>query len=130
MRFWWNDGSAPLRLSRWLGDQLLLLPLTRNPGRKPFGQRSLRQAYSYRTPVSLCVWISGSPRPETRTRCGISITLSSPQLTRWKGSSACGRGKDAQAADDRVDRLEAIKRSPHEEELTGVTIDVWVILPD
>jgi len=39
----------------------------------------------------------------------------------WKGPP--------QAADDRVDRLEAVKRLPHEGELIGATIDVWVILP-
>lgn len=35
-----------------------------------------------------------------------------------------------QAADDRVDRLEAVKRLPCEGELPGATIDVWVIAPD
>jgi Holliday junction resolvase RusA-like endonuclease len=40
----------------------------------------------------------------------------------WKGPS--------QAADDRVDRLQAVKRLPHEGELIGAIIDVWVILPD
>jgi len=37
----------------------------------------------------------------------------------WKGHP--------QAADDKVDRLEAVKRLPHEGEPTGATIDVWVI---
>ena len=40
----------------------------------------------------------------------------------WKGLP--------QPADDRVDRLEAVKRLPHEGELTGATIDVFIILPD
>jgi hypothetical protein len=43
-------------------------------------------------------------------------------LRQWKGHP--------QAADDRVDRLEAVKRLPHKGELTGATIDVWVITPD
>jgi Holliday junction resolvase RusA-like endonuclease len=42
-------------------------------------------------------------------------------LRPWKGKP--------QAADDRVDRLEAIKRLAHQGELTGATIDVWVIVP-
>jgi len=42
-------------------------------------------------------------------------------LRPWKGKP--------QAADDRVDRLEAIKRLAHQDELTGATIDVWVIVP-
>lgn len=32
-----------------------------------------------------------------------------------------------QAADDRVDRLEAIKRHPGTDEAPGATIDVWII---
>jgi Holliday junction resolvase RusA-like endonuclease len=40
----------------------------------------------------------------------------------WKGQP--------QAADDRVDRLEAVKRLPQKGELSGATIDVWVIIPD
>jgi Holliday junction resolvase RusA-like endonuclease len=32
-----------------------------------------------------------------------------------------------QAADDRVDRLEAVKRRPHHGEAPGATIDVWII---
>ena len=43
-------------------------------------------------------------------------------LQTWKGP--------VQAADDRVDRLEAVKRLPHQGEPTGATIDVWVIVPD
>ena len=43
-------------------------------------------------------------------------------LRPWKGHP--------QPADDRVDRLEAVKRLPCEGELTGATIDVWVITPD
>jgi hypothetical protein len=33
------------------------------------------------------------------------------------------------AADDRIDRLEAVKRSPHKGEPTGATIGVWIIPP-
>jgi hypothetical protein len=33
----------------------------------------------------------------------------------------------AQAADDRVDRLEAVKRQPRDGEAAGATIDVWII---
>jgi hypothetical protein len=51
----------------------------------------------------------------------INLTLDAMEgifgLRTWKGP--------AQAADDRVDRLEAVKRLPHEGELTGATIDVW-----
>jgi hypothetical protein len=36
----------------------------------------------------------------------------------------------AQAADDRVDRLEAVKRLPHQGEPTGATTNVRVIVPD
>jgi hypothetical protein len=43
-------------------------------------------------------------------------------VRRWKGP--------ARAADDRVDRIEAIKRLAHEGEATGATIDVRVIVPD
>lgn len=43
-------------------------------------------------------------------------------LRPWKGSP--------QAADDRVDRIEAVKRLPREGEPAGATIDVWVIIPD
>lgn len=43
-------------------------------------------------------------------------------LQTWKGP--------VQAADDKVDRLEAVKRLPHQGEPTGATIDVWVIVPD
>jgi hypothetical protein len=43
-------------------------------------------------------------------------------LRPWKGHP--------QPADDRVDRLEAIKRLPREGESIGATIDVWVITPD
>lgn len=32
-----------------------------------------------------------------------------------------------QAADDRVDRLEAVKRRPRDGEVAGATIDVWII---
>lgn len=35
-----------------------------------------------------------------------------------------------QAADDRVDRLEAIKRRPRDREAPGATIDVWIIDQD
>jgi hypothetical protein len=35
-----------------------------------------------------------------------------------------------QAADDRVDRFEAVKRLPHQGEPAGAAIDVWVIVPD
>lgn len=40
-------------------------------------------------------------------------------LRQWQGKP--------QAADDRVDRLEAIKRQPGAGETPGATIDVWVI---
>jgi Holliday junction resolvase RusA-like endonuclease len=43
-------------------------------------------------------------------------------LRPWKGHP--------QPADDRVDRLEALKRLPGEGESIGATIDVWVITPD
>lgn len=39
----------------------------------------------------------------------------------WKGLP--------QAADDRVDRLEAVKRLPRAGEVAGATIEVWVIDP-
>ncbi len=42
-------------------------------------------------------------------------------LRPWKGKP--------QAADDRVDRLEAIRRLPYQGEPTGAAIDVWVIIP-
>ena len=32
-----------------------------------------------------------------------------------------------QAADDRVDRLEAVKRRPRDGEASGATIEVWII---
>lgn len=40
----------------------------------------------------------------------------------WKGP--------VQAADDRVDRLEAVKRQPLAGEEPGATIDVWIIGPE
>jgi hypothetical protein len=43
-------------------------------------------------------------------------------LRAWKGAP--------QPADDRVDRIEAVKRLPHEGELPGATIDVWVLDPE
>jgi hypothetical protein len=43
-------------------------------------------------------------------------------LRSWNGRS--------QAADDRVDRLEAIKRRPRDGEVPGATIDVWIIDQD
>jgi hypothetical protein len=43
-------------------------------------------------------------------------------LRPWKGHP--------QPADDRIDRLEAVKRLPGEAESMGATIDVWVITPD
>lgn len=43
-------------------------------------------------------------------------------LQPWKGHP--------QSADDRVDRLEAIKHPPGEGESMGATTDVWVITPD
>lgn len=39
----------------------------------------------------------------------------------WQGSP--------QPADDRVDRIEAVKRMPRADEEAGATIDVWVIEP-
>jgi hypothetical protein len=39
-------------------------------------------------------------------------------------------GGPRQAADDRVDRLEAAKRQLHPGDVAGATIDVWVIDPD
>jgi len=35
-----------------------------------------------------------------------------------------------QVADDRVDRLEAVKRRPRDDEVSGATIDVWIIGQD
>jgi hypothetical protein len=56
----------------------------------------------------------------------IKLTLDAMEgifgLQTWKGP--------VQAADDRVDRLEAVKRLPHQGEPTGATIDVRVIVPD
>jgi hypothetical protein len=40
-------------------------------------------------------------------------------LRRWNGRP--------QAADDRVDRLEAVKRRPADGEMPGATINVWTI---
>ncbi|MET9251956.1 hypothetical protein [Nonomuraea sp. NPDC003709] len=40
----------------------------------------------------------------------------------WRGTP--------QPADDRVDRIEAVKRLPGAGEVPGATIDVWVIDPD
>ncbi|MEU7990096.1 hypothetical protein AB0B56_35055 [Streptosporangium canum] len=40
----------------------------------------------------------------------------------WRGTS--------QPADDRVDRIAAVKRLPRAGEVPGATIDVWVIEPD
>jgi len=41
-----------------------------------------------------------------------------------------GVGSGQPPADDKVDRLEALKRLPREGESTRATIDVWVITPD
>jgi Holliday junction resolvase RusA-like endonuclease len=43
-------------------------------------------------------------------------------LRPWKGHP--------QPADDRVDRLEAVKHLPREGESVGASIEVWVITPD
>jgi hypothetical protein len=37
---------------------------------------------------------------------------------------------ERQAADDRVDRIEAVKRRPRDGETVGATIDVWIIDQD
>lgn len=41
-----------------------------------------------------------------------------------------GWKRPPQAADDRVDRIEATKRLPRADEVPGATIDVWLISPD
>jgi hypothetical protein len=102
----------------------------RSPGKTQSGQRSRQQASDRGTPVSLHLVFRIAVARNANEVWDLD-NLIKPTLEAMEGVFGLRAWKGApQPADDRADRIEAVKRLPHEGELPGATIDVWVLDPE